>query len=449
MEKHARDNKTGLLYHGWDESKQEKWADKQTGLSANFWARAMGWYGMALVDVLEQFPEKSDKRDSLIAILNRYAVAIQKVQDGKSGLWFDVLNYPYRKGNYLETSASSMFVYALAKGVRLGYLSATSLTAAKKGYKGLVDNYIVKDSSGRTNLKGIVAVSGLGGTNPYRDGSYEYYISEPVVVNDPKGVGAFIMASNEIEMAKTTYLGKGKTILMDNYFNAETKKDITGTTINWHYKWDEQDNGGFSFFKDVYNAYGVTTNTLSAAPTKENLKNANIYLIVDADTKEENPNPNFVTPKDADEVYDWVKAGGVLLLLHNDKGNAEFEHFNLLGDKFGIHFNEDSRNHVDGKKFEMGALMIPTGDKIFSTARKVYLKEICTFKLSGNAKAVYTDKGDVLMAVAKIGKGTVFAVGDPWLYNEYVDGRKLPSDFDNYKALQDLVRWSIKQVPVQ
>ena len=208
MGKKARDPKTGLLYHGYDESKEQNWANKKTGQSPNFWARAMGWYGMGLVDALEYFPENHPERKALIAILRRFAEAITNVQDQKTGLWWDVLNFPNRKGNYLEASASSMFVYTLAKAVRLGYLPSSFLTVAKKGYGGIIKKFISIDN-GQTNLQGTVSVSGLGG-KPYRDGSYQYYISEKVVTNDPKGVGAFILASNEIEMLPTLSLGKGK-----------------------------------------------------------------------------------------------------------------------------------------------------------------------------------------------------------------------------------------------
>lgn len=445
MEKHARDTKTGLLYHGWDESKQQQWADKTTGTSPLFWARAMGWYATALVDALEFFPENQPKRKALIDILNRLVIAVEKQQDATTGLWKDILNYngPDKEKNYFEASASSQFVYAISKGVRLGYLPANKISVAKKGYDGLVKNFI-KEENGQTNLHGTVKVSGLGG-KPYRDGSFAYYMSEPVIVNDPKGVGAFLLAANEMDLLPTLNKGKGQTVLLDNYFNAEKKKDITGTEKFWHYKWDEKYNGGFFLFGNVFNRYGVQTKTLSAAPNAANLKKANIYIIVDADNTADNPAPNYVTEKDASAVYNWVKAGGTLVIFHNDKPNAEFEKFNILSEKFGIHFNEDSRNHVEGNKYEQGALIINEGNQIFKTAKKVYLKEISTLKLSGTAKSVYSDKGDVIMAVAKVGKGTVFAVGDPWLYDEYTDGRKLPADFDNFKAAEDLVKWLIQQ----
>src|SRR6185369_15213325 len=165
-----------------------------------------------------------------------------KYQDSESGLWYQVLDKTKDKGNYLEASGSSMLVYALAKGYRNGYLPRTSFVAAERGYKGLVSRYIKSGPNGETNLEGTVSVAGLGG-NPYRDGSYEYYLSEKVVTNDPKGIAAFLMASNEMDIAANRAVGVGKRVTLDSYFNNESKKDVNGQTISWHYKWDELPNG--------------------------------------------------------------------------------------------------------------------------------------------------------------------------------------------------------------
>jgi len=200
MERHARDDKTGLLYHGWDESKQQRWANPATGRSPNFWARAMGWYAMALVETLDYFPQKHAKCPELIAILNRVATAVAKYQEPRSGLWYQILDRGADKGNYLESSAACMFVYALAKGVRNGYLPASYMKVAERGYQGILKQFVKYDANGRLNLEGTVSVAGLGG-NPYRDGSYEYYLSEKVVTNDPKGIGAFLLAATEMETA--------------------------------------------------------------------------------------------------------------------------------------------------------------------------------------------------------------------------------------------------------
>lgn len=446
MERNARDKQTGLLYHGWDESRQQKWADPKTGLSPHFWARAMAWYGMALVDVLENFPKENKYKDSIQGILLRFADAVKKVQDPATGLWYDIINMPKAKGNYLEASASSMFVCAIAKAVRLGFLPSSYLNIAKKGYAGILKDFIETDASGQTNLKGTVSVSGLGG-NPYRDGSYEYYMSEKVIVNDPKGVGAFLQAANEMELTATLGIGKGKTILLDDYFNAERKKDITGRLKPFHYKWNEWNNPGFGLLGDVFRSYGVATQTLSEAPTRKNLAKTDIYFIVDADNIADNPTPNYVQQKDAEEVYNWVKAGGVLVLFHNDKGNADFEHFNILADKFGIHFNEDSYNKVIGDEFEGGKVEIPAGNPILPNEKKIYQKEISSITLKSPARAMLKKDDLVIFAVTKIGKGTVFVTADPWLYNEYVDGRKIPIEYENFKAAKDLAQWLIKQIP--
>src|SRR6185312_10096240 len=167
---------------------------------------------------------------TLIEILVRLAATVQKYQEPKSGLWYQVVDKPTGRGNYLEASASCMFTYALAKGVRKGYLPALYLAVAQKADQGILKQFVKADSSGRMNLEGTVSVAGLGG-NPYRDGSYEYYLSEKVATNDPKGVGAFLLASVEMETADKQPAGKGKTVTLDYYFNNELKKDATGQMV--------------------------------------------------------------------------------------------------------------------------------------------------------------------------------------------------------------------------
>ena len=336
-----------------------------------------------------------------------------------------------------------MFVYAVAKGVRLGYLPQSYLSVAKKGYDGILKTFI-KEENGLTNLHGTVSVSGLGG-NPYRDGSYDYYMSEKVVVNDPKGVGAFIQAANEMELVPTLSYGKGKTVMLDNFFNNEWHKDATGTDIRYHYTWDDRMNSGFATLGDIYHSYGVVTKSLDAEPTARGLKGADIYIIVDPDTEKETMKPNYMNESYANVIADWVKAGGVLFIMANDAGNADLQHTNILASKFGIKFNEDNYNLVQADKFEQGAVMIPANNTVFKTAKKVYLKEVSTLQLNATATPVLTKEGKNIVATAKYGKGSVFIVGDPWIYDEYADGRKLPPDFDNFKAAQDMVKWAIDQ----
>lgn len=443
MEKHARDPKTGLLYHGYDESRQQAWADKTTGLSANFWARAMGWYGMALVDALPYFPKDHPQRKELLGILERYAVAVSKVQDPKTGLWWDVLNFPNRKGNYPEASASCMFVYTLLKGIRLGYLPDSYLAAAKKAYSGIIKKFVT-NVNGQTNLEGTVSVSGLGG-KPYRDGSYEYYIKEKVVTNDAKGIGAFLLASDEMELLPTLSVGKGKTVTLDYYFNHEMRKDILEKPEQFHYVWDEMDNNGYSMFGNIFHKYGVKTNSLKSAPTLENLKNSSIYIIVDPDNEKESEHPNYINENDINSIYTWVKNGGVLLLFSNDSANVEFPNFNKLAARFGIQFNFDCINKESGRNFEMAKIDVDPGNKIFKNISKVYIKEYSSLSVKPPANTVLKEGSINVAAIAKVGKGAVFAVGDPWFYNEYTDGRKIPPDFQNYQAAEDLVKWAIEQ----
>jgi unsaturated rhamnogalacturonyl hydrolase len=446
IERHTRDKKTGLLYHGWDESKEQAWADKQTGCSPNFWARALGWYGVAMVDALDYFPARHPGRDSIIAILNRFVKAVVKVQDIKSGLWYDVVDMPGKPKNYKEASASSMLVYTIAKAVRKGYIPAMYFANAKKGYSGIIKEFIEVDSAGQTNVKGTVAVSGLGGT-PYRDGSFAYYMSEPVITNDPKGMGAFIMCSAEMEVAALPKPGKGKKVVMDGWFNNEWRKNGYGINVRRHYTWDDTENGGFSLFGSVWENYGATLSNLEEAPTAKNLKGAAVYIIVDPDGWKDTKSPHYMDDKSAKAVADWVKKGGVLLMMTNDTANCDLEHFNTLSEKFGVHFSDKGRNMVKNNEFETGAVYNNVLNPVFVRTKKMYLKEISVLNVKPPAKALLSVEGDVVMATAKYGRGAVFAVGDPWLYNEYLDGRKIPAEYENFSAAGELVQWLLKQVP--
>ena len=446
MEKNARDPKTGLLYHGWDESRKERWSDAQSGVSPHFWGRGMGWFVFALVDVLDYFPRNHLGHQKLVAILQRTMQAVIKYQDPRSGVWFDIVDLADRKGNYLEASASSMFTYAMTKGVRKGYLDKKYLSNIHKAHAGLSKEFVEEVSSSQINLNKVVAVSGLGGSKNYRDGSFEYYMSEPVISNDPKGVGPFMLADIEYEKLKQhSKISKSVKVTLDNYYNNEFKEFVPGLKRPYHYLWDGHDFNGFYILGNVFETYGGQLSTLKEAPNASNLRKSNIYIIVDPDTEKETEKPNYMDEKAANDVADWVNKGGVLVLLLNDKGNCDLDKMNLLSTKFGIKFNQDSRNKVQGRNFEQGAVLLKRNE-VFQKTTKLYLKEISTLQVSLPAKVLVKEGNDTLMAIAKYGKGAVFAVGDPWLYNEYVDGRKLPADFQNFSAAHELVQWLIKQV---
>lgn len=444
MEKHSRDDKTGLLYHGWDESKQQRWANKETGRSPHFWGRAMGWYAMGLVDTLEHFPKDHPRRGELIAILNREAAAIEKVQDKKSGVWWDILDLPGKEKNYLESSCSAMFVYAIARGVREGYLPERYMRVAVTGWAGIEREFIKVNAQGQTDWEGTVSVSGLGG-NPYRDGSYDYYMSEKLKTNDPKGLGPAIRAAIEIETYNRGWAGRGKTVVVDDYFNHEIRKNKHGKDEVWHYKFGERLDSGYYAWETIFRSLGSKTEMLSTAPTPSNLAGASVYIIVDPDTEKETANPNFIGSQHVKAISDWVKKGGVLVMFGNDVGNAELDKFNDLGKVFGIQFNKDKKFPVLNNDYRMGKAAIEAGNPVFTTAKAIFIKEVSTLSLSGKANAVLTANGDNIMAMAKYGKGTAFVLGDPWLYNEYLDGRRLPAEYENFKAAQDLSRWVLGQ----
>lgn len=204
MEKVARDPVTGLLYHGWDESKEQKWASKETGLSSHFWGRGMGWYAMSLVDALDYIPKDHEKREAIVEIIQRYAEAIVKYQHPDKGVWYQVLDQGDREGNYLEGSVSSMFTYFLFKATDKGYIDAKYQENATKGFEGIRKNLIKENDDGSLVISPVCAVAGLGG-NPYRDGSYNYYINEKKRDNDPKAVGPYIMAAIYYDQLKKSY----------------------------------------------------------------------------------------------------------------------------------------------------------------------------------------------------------------------------------------------------
>lgn len=192
------DPKTGLLYHAQDESKEQKWADPETGRSSYFWGRSIGWYLMAIVDVLDYLPEENPQRDRIIEIFQQTVDAVLKVRDSKSGVWYQILDLPNREGNYLEGSCSAMFTYAIAKGAKKGYLNPSYLKIANDCFDSVVKEFIKEDDNGYLKMQNICGGAGLGG-NPYRDGSFDYYVSEAIVVNDCKGVAPFIDAAIELD----------------------------------------------------------------------------------------------------------------------------------------------------------------------------------------------------------------------------------------------------------
>lgn len=434
----ARDEKTGLMYHAFDESRVQRWSNPQTGRSPEFWSRAMGWYMIGLVDVLEKFPENHPKRAELLHIFEDLSRALVKFQDPTSKTWWQITDKPGQKDNYLESSGSSMFVAAMLKGIRLGVLPEELKPAAIAGYEGILKEFVTRDEKGIFHLNRAVSGAGLGGL-PYRDGSYDYYVKEPKRDDDLKAIGPFMQAAIEYEFATKTPVGKGKKVVLDRFFNNEYRDGK-----RFHYTWDDHHDSGFSWLGEVFNFHGATTVHLDAAPTAENLAVADVYIIVDPDNQKDSPNPNPITQKDCKNIENWVRNGGTLLLLTNDTTNADVLNANQLAAEFGIHFTMKNINFVKNDHFPDGVVFAEEDNGIFSAGSKFYVKELVTLDVKRGVKKVAGKGKDVVMASTAHGKGKVFVVGDPWIYNEYVNGRKLPADFDNYRAILDLVKWSFK-----
>ncbi len=193
-----RDERTGLLHHAWDESRGMRWSDEKSGLSPHIWGRAVGWYAMACVDILDFLPAKHPGIADIKGIIAGLLVSLLPFQS-EEGMWYQVVDQGERAGNYPESSATAMFAYALLKAVRLGLVGEEPFSgSALKALSGLEKTYLRTDREGQLHLAGICSVAGLGG-NPYRDGSFSYYVGEPVVEDDFKGVGPYVLALLEAE----------------------------------------------------------------------------------------------------------------------------------------------------------------------------------------------------------------------------------------------------------
>ncbi len=221
---------------------------------------------------------------------------------------------------------------------------------------------------------------------------------------------------------------------LDTWFNHESKKD---TGKPFHYLWTDTEFSGYSRWGESFIARGAKLTTIGK-PDSKTLSGIDIYILVDPDTTTESPAPNYIMPDDIKAITVWVKKGGVLAILANDAPNCEFTHLNQLACQFGMTFNHVTLHPVPGDDFEPGASKNLPDHPLFKDVRKIYIKEVSDINLSGSAKAILKENGKVLIAENKVGKGYVFAIGDPWIYNEYIDHDRLPESFDNRKAAENL-----------
>jgi len=199
LDVHTQNSHTGLLYHGWDESRQASWANKDTGTSANTWARGMGWYLMALVDTLPYLEERDERRTRLLEIFRQTSAAVESAEDKNSSLWYQLLDKPTLAGNSIESSSVLMFTYAFQKGARLGYLPMRYHEIAEKAWRSIQERFVKAASTGAVTITGTVTHISMGAV-PENDGSDAYYLKAQIVSDDPKGVGAFLLAGSEMEL---------------------------------------------------------------------------------------------------------------------------------------------------------------------------------------------------------------------------------------------------------
>jgi len=376
----------------------------------------------ALVDAIPSYPEDDSGRDRLVAMLSRVADMARQHQNASTGL----LEYSSEAGMHrpMHPSAACLLIYAIAKGVRLGYLPESDRSVALNAWQG-IEKYFIHRDDGRS----VGTADGSGW---------------------PPGpsTGPYLLATAEMDLAPTATLARGQAVILDAWYNSQQRENAAGQMESFHYKWSDMSDSGYALLGHMFRSYGAATETLHAAPTRESLGKAQYYIIVSPDIPVKNPNPHYMTEQDAGQIAGWVKDGGVLILMENDPPNADLAHLNLLADRFGIHFDDVLHHHILGEHVEDGRIPVDGDGPLFHHPHTLYMKDTCAISLSGPAAVLLRDRGDVVMAAAKYGRGTVFAAVDPWLYNEYTDGRKNPEiygQFDNFAGGQELVRWLLQQ----
>ena len=385
-------------------------AEQMEHVPRNSGARDLGFRMMTLVDALPYFPQDSPARAAALADLRHLAATALRTQ--AAGLWSDTQTAKTSKAN-ADLAASAMVTYSLARGVRLGWLSRRYGEATRRAWAAIASR-----------------VQGL---------------SPEEAASDKITAGALLLAANEMELAPLAEAGQGSKVLVDGWYNSEKRAKFAGQTVLFHYKWDDYSNPGYSLFGHIFRSYGVETDSLDEAPTVARLKGARFYLIVSPDNQAKVPDPHFMTESDAAQIASWVKQGGVLVMLENDPANADIQHMDILADRFGLHFNDVLVHHVVGDDFAMGRIDVTQPGPLFRRPYRLYMKDTCSLKLAPGAVSLLRWKGDILMGFARYGRGTAVAVTDPWLYNEYTDGRKLPAEYENFAAGSDFVRWLLQQ----
>ena len=433
-------------FEQWNESAHRPKGTDMAGESSQ--ASSMARLAAAVVDALPYFPKEDPRRTELMAMLQGIATAAENRQSRETGLFDEMPGLAGSPHRPASTSSSCLLVYALAKGARLGYLPERENAHAELAWKGILKYAAEADADGLVFLSSDAAR--MQTVRKPSDGRQTSPDRGTADVDRSAGLGSFLLAAAEIDHIPTASLARGQTVMLDAWYNSQQRKNAAGQSEYFHYKWSDLSDSGYSLFGHIFETYGALTDTLYTAPTQSNLARSKFYIIASPDIPIKNPNPHYMTEHDAEEVAAWVKKGGVLILMENDPPNADISHLNLLADRFGVHFDDVLHHHIIGDQVEDGRIPVAGEGPLFHHPHTLYMKDTCALSLSGTAIALLRDRGDVVMAAAKYGRGTVFAAVDPWIYNEYTDGRKNPllyNQFDNFAGGKELVRWLLEQRP--
>jgi unsaturated rhamnogalacturonyl hydrolase len=313
-------------------------------------------------------------------------------------------------------SPQLLAVYSLSKAYRNGMASARSMEIAVATWNRIAPTF-------------------ASGKNGDLDGAYLLALSE------------MTQRDWNIDLLSRTRGGKA---VFDGWFNRQFRKGANGQDELYHYKPNDDADSGYSTWAHMFQQYGIRTSTLEEAPTASNLADADIYVIASPELEGSRPGKiNLMDAASAKAIQDWVSAGGVLVIMQNDDTRADQEHFDTLSDRFGLHFNATLKN-TEPPDGDYGPTLvdIPAGaGGIFAHRHKVLMKETCTITVSTPAQIIVAKDGDTMIAASHFGRGVVFAATDPWLYNEYTDGRKLPLGEDNFAAAEELTHWLVAQIP--
>lgn len=396
-------------FRHWEEIANAQ-AKKQEEASIDSGDLSRSLLSAALVDALSCYPQDDAERSGLIAMLNRVVANALLRQNGKTGLFDESSRSVLSMHRSSPPMAESLLVYSLAKGARLGYLPETDMSRAERAWQEIQKHFALPEADDSASL----------------------------------------LAAAEMDHASTASLARGETVMLDAWYNSQKRTNAAGQLDYFHYKWSDLSDSGYSLLENIFQSYGATTETLYSAPTQSNLEKAQFYIIVSPDIPVKNPNPNYMTEHDAEQIAGWVKNGGVLILMENDPPNADISHLNLLSDRFGVHFDDVLHHHIIGEQVEDGQIPVAPDGLLFHHSHTLYMKDTSAISLRDPAVALLRDRGDVIMATAKYGRGMVFAAVDPWLYNEYTDGRKNPqiyNRFDNFAGGKELVQWLLQERP--